>query len=57
MPVPSEALIGAGCALTTAIHASERAPLEWGDSVVVQGTGPVGSLQSWWPARQARAEL
>ena len=40
--VPSEALIGAGCALTTAIHASERAPLEWGDSVVVQGTGPVG---------------
>src|SRR5206468_10854590 len=40
--VPSQALIGAGCALTTAIHASERAPLEWGDSVVVQGTGPVG---------------
>ncbi len=40
--VPSEALIGAGCALTTAIHASERAALEWGDSVVVQGTGPVG---------------
>jgi threonine dehydrogenase-like Zn-dependent dehydrogenase len=40
--VTSEALIGAGCALTTAIHASERAPLEWGDSVVVQGTGPVG---------------
>ena len=40
--VPSEALIGAGCALTTAIHASERAPLEWGDAVVVQGTGPVG---------------
>ena len=40
--VPSEALIGAGCALTTTIHASERAPLEWGDSVVVQGTGPVG---------------
>jgi threonine dehydrogenase-like Zn-dependent dehydrogenase len=40
--VPSEALIGAGCALTTAIHASERAPFEWGDTVVVQGTGPVG---------------
>jgi threonine dehydrogenase-like Zn-dependent dehydrogenase len=40
--VPSDALIGAGCALTTAIHGSERAPMEWGDSVVVQGTGPVG---------------
>ncbi len=40
--VSSESLIGAGCALTTAIHASERAPLEWGDTVIVQGTGPVG---------------
>ncbi len=40
--VPSDSLIGAGCALTTTIHAAERAPLEWGDSVVVQGTGPVG---------------
>jgi threonine dehydrogenase-like Zn-dependent dehydrogenase len=26
----------------TAIHGSERAPIEWGDTVVVQGTGPVG---------------
>lgn len=40
--VSSESLIGAGCALTTAIHASERAPMEWGDTVIVQGTGPVG---------------
>ncbi len=40
--VPNEALIGAGCAINTAVHGSERAPLEWGDSVVVQGTGPVG---------------
>ena len=40
--VPSEALIGAGCALTTAIHGFDRAPLAWGDNVVVQGTGPVG---------------
>ncbi len=40
--VPSEALIGAGCALTTAIHGFDRAPLSWGDNVVVQGTGPVG---------------
>jgi threonine dehydrogenase-like Zn-dependent dehydrogenase len=40
--VPSEALIGAGCALTTAIHGFDRAPIAWGDNVVVQGTGPVG---------------
>jgi threonine dehydrogenase-like Zn-dependent dehydrogenase len=40
--VSNESLIGAGCALMTAIHGSERAPIEWGDSVVVQGTGPVG---------------
>jgi threonine dehydrogenase-like Zn-dependent dehydrogenase len=40
--VSSEALIGAGCALTTAIHGFDRAPVVWGDNVVVQGTGPVG---------------
>ena len=40
--VPNDALIGAGCALTTAIHGLERAPIEWGDTVIVQGTGPVG---------------
>lgn len=40
--VPQDALIGAGCALTTAIHGFERAPLTWRDVVVVQGTGPVG---------------
>lgn len=40
--VPDEALLGAGCALTTAIHGLERAPVAWRDVVVVQGTGPVG---------------
>jgi threonine dehydrogenase-like Zn-dependent dehydrogenase len=40
--LPSEAVVGAGCALTTAIHGSERAPVAWGDTVVIQGTGPVG---------------
>ncbi len=40
--VSEEALVGAGCALTTAIHGLERAPIAWRDIVVVQGTGPVG---------------
>ena len=40
--LPAEAVVGAGCALTTAIHGIERAPVTWGDSVVVQGAGPVG---------------
>ena len=40
--VPSESVVGAGCALVTAIHGLERAPIEWGDVVVVQGSGPVG---------------
>jgi threonine dehydrogenase-like Zn-dependent dehydrogenase len=40
--LPSEALVGAGCALTTAIHGLERAPIAWRDTVLVQGTGPVG---------------
>ena len=40
--VPTEAVVGAGCALTTAIHGSERARVDWGDVVVIQGAGPVG---------------
>ncbi len=38
----TEAVVGAGCALTTAIHGMERAAVSWGDVVVIQGTGPVG---------------
>ena len=40
--VSSDALIGAGCGLTTALHGLERAPVSLGDVVVVQGAGPVG---------------
>lgn len=40
--LPTEAVIGAGCALITAIHGVERTGIEWQDTVVVQGTGPVG---------------
>lgn len=38
----TEAVVGAGCALATAIHGVERCPLDWTDTVAVQGTGPVG---------------
>lgn len=40
--IPSDSVVGGGCALTTAIHGLERCPIAWGDVVVVQGTGPVG---------------
>ena len=40
--LPTESLIGAGCALITAIHGVERTGISWRDSVVVQGAGPVG---------------
>ncbi|HYP13854.1 MAG TPA: zinc-binding dehydrogenase, partial [Bryobacteraceae bacterium] len=40
--VPTDSVVGAGCALMTAIHGAERAPVQWGDSVVIQGSGPVG---------------
>ncbi len=53
--VPSESVVGAGCALVTAIHGLERAPVEWGDVVVVQGTGPVG-LAAIAVCRHAGAE-
>jgi threonine dehydrogenase-like Zn-dependent dehydrogenase len=40
--VPAERFIGAGCGLPTAMHAAERAEVALGDTVVVQGSGPVG---------------
>ncbi len=40
--LPTEAVVGAGCALVTAVHGFEKMPLKWGESVVVQGAGPVG---------------
>ena len=40
--LPTESVIGAGCALITAIHGVERTGIEWQDNVVVQGAGPVG---------------
>jgi threonine dehydrogenase-like Zn-dependent dehydrogenase len=38
----TEAVVGSGCALMTAIHGLERAPVKPGDVVIVQGAGPVG---------------
>ncbi len=38
----TESVIGAGCALITAIHGVERTGIDWQDAVVVQGAGPVG---------------
>lgn len=38
----TESIIGAGCALITAIHGVERTGIDWQDTVVVQGVGPVG---------------
>lgn len=40
--LPSEALVGAGCALVTAVHGYERMGMSWGQSVLIQGSGPVG---------------
>ena len=40
--VSTDAVIGAGCALTTAVHGLERAAVALGDVVVIQGSGPVG---------------
>lgn len=40
--LPTEAVIGAGCALNTALHGVERTGIVAGDIVVVQGAGPVG---------------
>lgn len=40
--IPPAAFIGGGCGLPTAFHAIEQAQIRLGDTVVVQGCGPVG---------------
>ncbi|CAN5134362.1 zinc-binding dehydrogenase [soil metagenome] len=40
--LPAERWIAAGCAMPTALHAIDRAEIRLGDTVVVQGAGPVG---------------
>ena len=40
--LPTEAVIGAGCALVTSLHGVERIGVSMGDVVLVQGSGPVG---------------
>ena len=51
----TEALVGAGCALVTAIHGIERTGIAWQDVVVVQGAGPVG-ISALAVAKSAGAE-
>src|SRR4030095_2940769 len=40
--LPTEAVVGAGCALVTSLHGVERIGVSMGDVVLVQGSGPVG---------------
>lgn len=40
--LPAARFIAAGCGLPTSVHAIERAEIKLGDSVVIQGSGPVG---------------
>jgi threonine dehydrogenase-like Zn-dependent dehydrogenase len=46
LPLPAEVspedFMGGGCGLPTGLHAIERADVALGDTVVVQGSGPVG---------------
>ena len=40
--LPPERFMAGGCALPTSLHAIDRAEIRLGDTVVVQGAGPVG---------------
>ena len=40
--LPTEAVVGAGCALVSSLHGIERIGVQMGDNVVIQGSGPVG---------------
>ena len=40
--LPWQTFLAAGCGLPTALHALERAEVRFGDTVAIQGSGPVG---------------
>lgn len=40
--LPAEALVAAGCAAPTMVHAAEKGDIKLGDTVAIQGSGPVG---------------
>ncbi|MBA1335606.1 MAG: alcohol dehydrogenase [Firmicutes bacterium] len=42
--IDPKTLVATGCALPTAVHAAERAGINIGDSVIVQGSGAVGLM-------------
>ncbi|MBI5865214.1 MAG: zinc-binding dehydrogenase [Planctomycetes bacterium] len=52
--LPSEAVVGAGCSLVTAVHGFEKLQMQWAESVLIQGSGPVG-LASLAIAKEAGA--
>jgi threonine dehydrogenase-like Zn-dependent dehydrogenase len=53
--LPWETFIAAGCGLPTALHAVELAEVRFGDTVVVQGSGPVGLSAAILAQLRARA--
>ena len=53
----AEAFIAGGCALPTAVHALERSALLPGDTVAVQGSGPVGLWAAGLAARGGAARV
>ncbi|MHA2504674.1 MAG: alcohol dehydrogenase catalytic domain-containing protein, partial [Candidatus Kariarchaeaceae archaeon] len=44
--VDPKRFIAAGCGLPTSVHAVERASIKLGDTVLVQGSGPVGLMSA-----------
>ncbi|MHA2252485.1 MAG: zinc-binding dehydrogenase [Candidatus Kariarchaeaceae archaeon] len=42
--LPAKVFMAGGCGLPTAIHGVQRASIQLGDTVVVQGSGPVGLM-------------
>jgi len=55
--VGAEVFIAGGCALPTALHAIERAGIVPGDTVAVQGSGPVGLWATALAARRGAAAV
>jgi len=55
--LPPEVFMAGGCGLPTALHAVQRGDITFGDTVVVQGAGPVGLCSAIFAQLQGASQV
>ncbi len=55
--LPPEVFMAGGCGLPTALHAVQRGDITFGDTIVVQGAGPVGLCSAVFAQLQGASQV